>query len=151
MTTLHSLIQSKPVFTVQHSATVLEVARYIAEKNVGAVAVLEGMRLVGIFSERDIITRVVAKQLDPKTVRVEQVMTKDLVVADAIEGQESALRKMKAANCRHLPVVSGETLLGVISLRDLLQVEITERDEKLEFLNSYLFHLPPDADKRGAT
>ena len=75
-------------------------------------------------------------------------MTKDLVVADAGESEESCLRKMKAANCRHLPVISGETLVGVVSLRDLLQIELTERDEKLEFLNSYLFHLPPDAETR---
>jgi CBS domain-containing protein len=148
MSTIGSFVQSRPVFAVQRTATILEAATYMADKNVGAVAVLGGTRLVGIFSERDIITRVITKQLDVKEVQVEAVMTKELVVAEANENEESCLRKMKAANCRHLPVVSGDTLIGVISLRDLLQVELTERDEKLEFLNSYLFHLPPDAAQR---
>jgi signal-transduction protein with cAMP-binding, CBS, and nucleotidyltransferase domain len=95
-------------------------------------------------SERDVIQRVVADKLDPGTIQVEEIMTRELVVADASETEESCLRKMKAAHCRHLPVVSGETLVGILSLRDLLQVELTEREEKLEFLTSYMFHLPPD-------
>jgi CBS domain-containing protein len=149
MTTIGSLVQSRQVFAVQRNTTILEVVKYMAEKNIGAVAVLEGDRLVGIFSERDVITRVVSKQLDFQRIYVERVMTKDLIVADAGESEESCLRKMKAANCRHLPVVSGDKLIGLISLRDLLQVELTERDEKLEFLNSYLFHLPPDLEQRS--
>lgn len=149
MTTIGSLIQNRPVFSVRHDATVFEATKYMAEKNVGAVAVYDGTRLVGIFSERDVTTRVVARGLDPGTVLVEQAMTKDLVVAEAGESEESCLRKMKAANCRHLPVVSGERLLGLISLRDLLQLGLTERDENIEFLHSYLFHLSPDAEKRS--
>jgi CBS domain-containing protein len=148
MTTIGSIIGSRPVFAVQRTAVVLDAVRYMAEKNIGAIAVLEGSRLVGIFSERDVITRVVAKLLDPKTIMVDQVMTKELVVAEAEESEESCLRKMKAASCRHLPVVSGENLIGMISLRDLLQVELSERDEKLEYLTSYLFHLSPDAEQR---
>ena len=147
MTTIGSLVQGRPVFALQRKSTVFEAAKYMADKNIGAVAVLEGTRLVGIFSEGDVIIRVVAKQLDPNDVRVEDVITKDLLVAQATESEESCLRKMKSANCRHLPVVSGDQLVGLISLRDLLQVELTEREEKLEFLNSYLFHLPPGADK----
>jgi len=149
MTTIGSLVRDRPVFSVRHDSTILEAAKYMAERNAGAVAVYDGTRLVGIFSERDIITRVIARGLDPSVVRVEQAMTKDLVVADAGESEESCLRKMKAANCRHLPVVSGEQFLGLISLRDLLQLGLSERDEKIEFLHSYLFHLSPDAEKRS--
>ena len=143
MPTIGSLVQSRPVFAVQRTATVIDTVCSMAEKNIGAMAVLDGTRLVGIFSERDVITRVVSKGLDPAKVRVEQVMTKDLVVADAGENEDVCLRKMKAANCRHLPVVKGDTLIGLISLRDLLQVELSERDEKLEFLTNYMFHLAP--------
>ena len=148
MVTVGSLLQDRPVFVVQQQCTIAEAAVYMAEKNVGALPVVDGTRLVGILSERDVITRVVAMQLDPRTVRVEDVMTRELVVADAAENEESCLRKMKAANCRHLPVVSGDTLNGIISLRDLLQVELTEREEKLEFLNSYFFHLSPGAENK---
>ena len=143
MTTAGMLIQDRPVFAVQQTATVFDAAAFMAEKNIGAIAVLDGSRLTGILSERDVITRIVAKRIAPESVEVGRVMTRDLVVAEIGESKESCLRKMKAANCRHLPVVSGEELLGIISLRDLLQVELTDRDETLEFLNNYLFHLPP--------
>ncbi len=147
MATLGKYLESRPVYTVQRTADVLEAARYMAEHNIGAVAVLDHTRLVGIFSERDVITRVVARQLDPSRTTVERVMTRNLVVAAIEDTQEECLRKMKAANCRHLPVVSGDTLVGILSLRDLLQVELSDRDEKLEFLTDYLFHLPPDRAK----
>lgn len=143
MATIGSLIDARPVFTVQQSVNVLEAVKYMAEKNVGAVAVLDGSRLVGIFSERDVLVRVLSKNLDPQRTPIVQVMTKNLIVAEKDEDEESCLRKMKSANCRHLPVVSGDTLIGMISLRDLLQVELTERDEKLQYLTSYLFHVPP--------
>ena len=148
MTTIGSFIQSRPVFALQQQASVLEAAKFMAEKNIGALAILDGSRLVGIFSERDVITRVVAKGLDPGKTSLAQVMTKEIVVASQDESDESCLRKMKTANCRHLPVVAGDKLIGLVSLRDLLQVENTERDEKLEFLTNYLFHLPPGADER---
>ena len=148
MTTIGSLIESRPVFAVQRTTPVFDAVRYMAEKNIGAIAVLEGSRLVGIFSERDVITRVVRKELDVKKTSVEQVMTKDIVVADVDESEESCLRKMKAANCRHLPVVKGERLMGLLSLRDLLQIELTARDEKLDYLTSYLFHLSPEDERK---
>lgn len=148
MATIGSLVGARPVVTVQGTAKVVDAARTMAANNIGALAVVEGARLVGIFSERDVITRVVAKQLNPSTVTVSEVMTTQLVVAQSDETDDSCLRKMKAANCRHLPIVSGETLLGMISLRDLLLVELSEKDEKLEYLTSYLFHLPPGADQQ---
>jgi CBS domain-containing protein len=55
---------------------------------------------------------------------------------------------MKQANCRHLPVVDGDQLVGVISLRDLLQVDISEKDDTIEFLNSYMFHVPAGVERR---
>lgn len=149
MTTVGKFIQARTVFTVQETSTVLEAAKYMAAHNIGAVAVLERTRLVGIFSERDIITRVVAKGLDPGSTPVERVMTRELVVAGVDDTQEDCLRTMKAANCRHLPVISGDTLVGMISLRDLLQVELTDREEKLEFLTDYLFHVPPGRGKEA--
>ncbi len=151
MPTVGSLVQSRPVYAVQRGATVLEAIRYMADKNIGAVAVLDGTRLVGIFSERDLITRVVAKELNPKATTVDRVMTSDLVVAGGGEMEETCLRRMLAANCRHLPVVEGGALVGLLALRDLLQVELNERDEKLEFLTGYLFHVPPDAERRATS
>lgn len=148
MKAVSSLLTGREVYAIQKNISVYEAAQYMASKHVGAVPVLDGAHLVGIFSERDVITRVVTRGLDPKAARVEDVMTKDLIVASADESYESCLRKMKQAACRHLPIVEGDRLLGVISLRDLLMVEITEKDEKIEFLHSYLFTVPGHAEKK---
>ena len=145
MANVRNLLEGKPVFSIQQGFSVFEAVKFMAEKKVGAVPVLNGTQLMGIFSERDVITRVVAKELDPKTILVESVMTKNIVVANADENFDDCLRKMKAANCRHLPVVSGDRLLGIVSLRDILQNEISDKEQMLEYLNSYLFHVPPEA------
>ena len=139
---ISELIQSRSVYIIQHTATAFEAAQIMAEKNIGALAVVNNQsQLVGILSERDIITRVIAARRDPRITSVDSIMTRDLVVAQLDEDEGSCLRKMKAANCRHLPVVSGQTLLGLISLRDLLQIEVSDRDEKLEFLHNYIFRV----------
>ena len=123
----------------------------MAQKNVGAVSVMDADRLVGIFSERDVINKVMSKSLNPVSTPVSTVMTTNLVVATADESYESCLWKMKTANCRHLPIVEGDKLVGFISLRDLLQVDISEKDDTIQFLNTYMFHLPPGVEKRYAT
>ena len=148
MTPIKQMVTNRSVFTVEQGASVQAAAEYMAQQNIGAVPVLDGSRLVGIFSERDVINRVIAKGLDPKTTAVSSVMTSNLVVASSDETYESCLRKMKHANCRHLPIVEGESLIAMISLRDLLMVEISEKDDKLEFLNSYMFHVAPGVEKR---
>jgi CBS domain-containing protein len=145
---IKELIADRSVYTVDKGSTVQAAAEFMAEKNIGAVSVMDGSRLVGIFSERDMISRVIAKGLNPVTTSVSSVMTANLVVASSDETYESCLRKMKQANCRHLPIVEADKLVGFISLRDLLQVEINERDDKIQFLNDYMFHVPPGVEKK---
>jgi CBS domain-containing protein len=128
--------------TVARDATVAEATRTMAEKNVGIVAVLEADRLIGVFSERDVVRRVINPGLDPASIPVEHVMTHDLVVADADEDYESAMLKMDQANIRHLPVVSGGKLLSMISIRDLMRVEIHHRGEEIRYLHEYLYQVP---------
>ena len=82
MKKLREIMREGFLFAVRRHATVSEAARTMAEHNVGIVAVLEGDRLVGVFSERDVVRRVIDKGLDPKTVSIEEVMTRDLLVAD---------------------------------------------------------------------
>jgi CBS domain-containing protein len=146
--TARQFIESRPVYTVERGTSVQAAAAFMSEHNIGAVAVMDGTRLVGIFSERDVINRVVAKERDPGRTMVGDVMTKDIVVATVDESHDSCLRKMRKASCRHLPIVDGESLVGFISLRDLLQVEISEKDDALEFLNNYMFHVSPTLEKK---
>lgn len=148
MKPIKELVSERPLHAIAKEKSVLETARFMAEKNVGAVPVMEGTRLVGMFSERDIVTRVISKGLDPAKTNVGDVMTSQIVVANADESYESCLRKMQQAHCRHLPIVSGEQLIGVVSLRDLLMIELDEKERNLEYLQSYIYTIPPGTAKR---
>ena len=132
------------LFTVQRHATVAEAVRVMATHNVGIVTVLDGDKLVGVFSERDVVRRVVNAGLDPARTPVGDVMTTDLVVADADEDYQSAMRKMDQANIRHLLVVSEGRILSMISIRDLMRVEIQDKGEEIRYLHEYLYQVPPD-------
>jgi CBS domain-containing protein len=98
------------IFSVQRTAPVSEAARVMEANNVGIVAVLEGERLVGVFSERDVVRRVLNRGLEPRRVSVEDVMTREIIVAEADEDYQTAMRKVDQANIRHLPIVSGDRL-----------------------------------------
>ena len=143
MKTIGALVGGRETFHVRADMSIREVARYMTERRIGAVAVLEGTRLVGIVSERDIMGRVVAKERDLDATRVSEVMTRDLVVGETADSHEDGLRKMKQAGCRHRPVVQGDRLLGMVSQRDLLQVDLTEKDEEIRWLNAYIHFIPP--------
>ena len=143
MKTIGALVAGREVFFVRAEHSVREVARYMAERRVGAVCVLEASRLAGIVSERDIMTRVVARGLDPDATRAGEIMTTELVVAAAGESHEEGLRKMKQAGCRHLPVIEGDRLAGMVSQRDLLQIDLSEKDEEIRWLNAYIHYMPP--------
>lgn len=132
------------LFTVQRNATVAEAVRVMATHNVGIVTVLDGDRLAGVFSERDVVRRVVDRGLDPAKTPVGDVMTTDLVVADADEDYQSAMRKMDQANIRHLLVVSEGRILSMISIRDLMRVDIEDKGEEIRYLHEYLYQVPPD-------
>ncbi len=140
---IRDVIRGKTLYTVQPQQIVREVAKFMTEARVGAVPVIEGDRLVGVFSERDLMTRVVAPGLNPDTTTVSSVMTKDIVVADGDETTEACLSRMKQLHVRHLPVVSGNKLVGMLSVRNLLMVEATQKEEEIKWLNAYIHYSPP--------
>jgi CBS domain-containing protein len=142
MRQLAELIENRPLVHVAMTDNVGDVARRMREKNVGAVAVLDGGKLVGIFSERDVVTRVVAENRDAAMTPIGVVMTKDLIVADPGDAIDDAVEKMVAGNCRHLPIVKGGNLLGMISIRDLLQIDDERNKAKASFLNELVTYSP---------
>ncbi len=144
MKKLREIMRPGFLFTVQRSAKVGEAVRLMATNNVGIVIVLDGDKLVGVFSERDVVRRVVVAGLDPARTAVGDVMTSDIVVADADEDYQSAMRKMDQANIRHLPVVSEGRILSMISIRDLMRVDIQDKGEEIRYLHEYLYQVPPD-------
>ena len=144
MTTIGQIVtRREEIYHLRVDQTVREAARYMSDHRVGAVSVLDDTRLVGILSERDIMTRVVARGLDADGTRVSAVMTRELVVGHVSDSYEDGLRKMKQAGCRHLPVVDGDRLVGMVSQRDLLQVDLTAKDEEIRWLNAYIHLIPP--------
>lgn len=142
MKQLAELIESRPLVHVAMNDNVSDVAKRMREKNVGAVAVLDGGKLVGIFSERDVVTRVVAENRDASQTPIGVVMTKELIVADPSDDIDDAVQKMVAGNCRHLPIVRGGNLLGMISIRDLLQIDDERNKAKASFLNELVTYSP---------
>jgi CBS domain-containing protein len=138
------------LFVVQRSATVSEAAQVMADHNVGIVIALDGDQLAGVFSERDVVRRVVARGLDPARTPVGEVMTTELVIADADEDYQSAVRKMDQANIRHLLVASQGHILSMISVRDLMRVDLADKGEELQYLREYLYQVTPEvAPSRG--
>jgi CBS domain-containing protein len=125
MTTLREIMREGFLFAVRADATVSEAVRTMAENNVGIVAVLRLDRLAGVFSERDVVRRVIDKGLNPAVTPVEEVMTRELVVASEDEDYRVAMRMMDAANIRHLPVMRRDQLVSMLSIRDLLRVDMS--------------------------
>jgi CBS domain-containing protein len=140
---VRSIVAGREIFHVGTDDTVRQAAQYMSDRRIGAVPVLEGARLSGIVSERDIMSRVVAKGLDPEKTKVKDVMTRELLVSPAEESCDDALRKMKQAGLRHLLVVEGDQLMGTISQRDLMQVDLSVKDEEIRWLNAYIHFIPP--------
>jgi CBS domain-containing protein len=115
-----SLIVDQELASMPGAATVMDAAQQMANRHIGAVPVMEDGRLVGIFTERDLLNRVVATGRDPAGVSLREVMTPDPVTIAYDGGLEEALDAMLDNNFRHLPVVDdAEQVIGVISCRDI--------------------------------
>ena len=142
MRTVGDLIQGRSFYTASFDQSVYDTARYMAEKDIGAVPVLQENRLVGIFSERDIIKRVIVPGKDVRTTLIKDVMTTELVVAQSGEEVSQVLEKMQKNRCRHMPVVTDDRLAGFLSLRDLLSADLEEKDAQVRQLNTYIHYSP---------
>src|SRR5689334_4830295 len=114
--TIDGIIADQEVFHVNPQQTVLETARFMAERNIGAVSVLDEDRLVGIVSERDLMKKVVAEGRDPATTRVEEVMSRRLVHGILGDTYAACIAKMLEHSCRHLPIMEGDRLIGMVSI-----------------------------------
>jgi CBS domain-containing protein len=120
MATVYDLVKDRRVYSVDADKTVLEAARFMMEHSIGALPVLRNGELVGIFSERDVMNRVVAVGRTPGTTKIAEVMTANPRGVDMNESIEECLFLMKEFGFRHLPIVSGKELKGLVSLRDLV-------------------------------
>ncbi len=120
------LITRKELVCLPGTATVREASRLMADQGVGAVLVMEGSALQGIFTERDALNRVLAEERDPDSTQLSDVMTGDLVTLGPKATAVDALRLMTEIGFRHLPVVEEDHIYGIISLRDFIGAEFQQ-------------------------
>ena len=138
MATIRDLLSNRTIYYVQPNQTVFEAASYMAACNVGAVPVLDDTKLVGIFSERDIMRRVVTEGRDPLTTHIAEVMSTDVQTLNPSASSEDAMCVMQTKGVRHLPVCEGKTLVGFLSLRDLLRCHLDEKAGEAEMMRAYI-------------
>ncbi len=139
MESIKDILNGREVFTVQSGSSVKDVVNYMASKGVGLVPVMKNEKLIGVFSERDLVKRVIAKDKDLILTLVDEVMSTSLVIAKIDESNESVLAKMKEAKTRHILIIDNEKLVGVLSLRDLLEIDLNQCKTTVEVLNNYIY------------
>jgi len=132
MSTLRDLINNRKLYSVEATRSVLEAARYMMEHNIGALPVLRDGHLAGILSERDIMNRVVAVGRTPGTTAVSEVMTSNPRAVSINESIEECLFIMQEFGFRHLPVMDGAELKGLVSLRDVLMRQAAEIERQTQ-------------------
>jgi CBS domain-containing protein len=138
MATIRDLLIHRAIHYVQPDQTVIEAAGYMVECKVGAVPVLDGTTLVGVFSERDIMSKVVTRGRDPATTHIREVMSTELRTLAPDSSCEDAMVMMQTHGIRHLPVCDGSTLVGFLSLRDLLRHTLDEKSGEAEMMRAYI-------------
>jgi len=127
------------VATVDRKTTVLDAAKAMNEQRIGAVVVTDGDRVVGIFTERDILNRIVASGKDPKTTRVEEMMTSPMACCRRDTPLADCKAVMTQKRIRHLPVVEEGKLFGLISAGDIVAGEVADQQATIEYLHEYLY------------
>jgi CBS domain-containing protein len=142
MHTLRRIIHRRELVAAPPTATVMEVAAMMTDAHVGALCILDGDRLVGIFSERDLMTRVLVAGRDPRKTPVADVMTRDVVTATLDDTRSQCVERMQEERFRHLPVMENERPFTMLSMRDLLCDEIEEQREQIHGLHAYLHSNP---------
>jgi CBS domain-containing protein len=119
--------------------TARDAAKMMRDKKIAAVLVMEGERLVGIVTERDMTCRVVAAGLNPDTASCAEIMTANPDTLSPDDAAIEALNMMRERNYRHLPVVKGERVVGIVSVRDLYAVYKTELEQDLKDRNAFIY------------
>jgi CBS domain-containing protein len=139
MTTIRQILAGKPeVFSIEPDASVLDALKRLEEKNVGALLVMKGERLVGIFSERDYARRMILHGRSSKETAVHEVMTSEVftIPPDATAGE--CMVHMTDRHIRHLPVLEGGRVVGVISIGDVVRTVIDDMRFTIRQLEGYI-------------
>jgi len=130
--------KNREVFFITPEATVFEAVEMMASKNVGALLVVRDQRLIGMISERDYTRKVMLHGKRSRETRVEEIMSTELSVTHPHEPVETCLRLMTEKRIRHLPVMDGDTIRGIISIGDLVKWVISVQSATIQHLENYI-------------
>jgi CBS domain-containing protein len=131
--------KGRDVWSVRHDAPVFEALKLMAEKNCGALVVLdENDRLAGVISERDYARKVVLHRKTSMDTPVSEIMTSDVVTVSESDSLDHCLSLMSSHNIRHLPVVDGQQLIGVLGIGELVQHKIEDKEQEVQHLTQYV-------------
>ncbi|MBV9481039.1 MAG: CBS domain-containing protein [Acidobacteria bacterium] len=142
MAHVYDLVKEQDTYRAEVSQSVLELVQAMVDRNIGAVPVLREGELVGIFSERDLMRRVVAGGLNPAATRVAEVMTADPLTVDPNEDLETCMVLMRRHGFRHLPICEGKLLKGLVSLRDIMLHDLNEKEHDIRMMRAYIQATP---------
>lgn len=130
---------SRPAITVQETSTVLEAVKTMVRERIGAVVVMKGKKMTGIFSERDVLDKIVLARRDPAKTPISAVMTPDVLSIPAPGDEAMAAEKMAANHIRHLPIVDEKKkVVGMVSLRHVMEERIADLEHEVNVLEAYL-------------
>ena len=140
MRSVKNILQEKgtQVYAISPDAKVYEALQLMADKNVGALMVMEGDTAVGLISERDYARKIVLKGKFSKDVPVHEIMTADIVRIGPDRDVENCMELMTDKRVRHLPVFENDRLIGIISIGDIVKAIIEHKEEIIEQLESYI-------------
>lgn len=140
MSTISEIIDRKGgmVLAVKQDDSVFDAIRLMAEVNVGAVLVTEGKSIIGIFTERDYLQKIALNSRSSRNTKVKEVMSSPVITATPHDSVRQSMETMTSCRCRHLPVVEGEELLGIVSIGDLVKKLLEEKESEIEQLSHYI-------------
>ena len=140
MSTVSQILREKgnKVFQIEASATVFEAIKYMVDANVGALLVTDGRQITGIMTERDYLRRVTLEGRTDKEAHVEEIMSSPLIYVTPDAGIEECMALMTDRRIRHLPVVDGDDVVGLVSIGDLVKFQTKEQSFRIQYLTEYI-------------
>ena len=140
MSSIHEVLERKgrTVLTTQRQASVLEAIGSMSQANIGAIVIEQDGRPVGIFTERDYLRKIALEGRSSRETKVDEVMSSPLITVTPADSTQTAMETMTDRRCRHLIVVDGEELVGIVSLGDLVKHMLVEKQAEVDQLSSYI-------------
>lgn len=126
------------VLTIHRQASVLEAIGSMSQANIGALVIEQDGRPVGIFTERDYLRKIALEGRSSRETVVDEVMSSPLITVSAGDTTRNAMQVMTERRCRHLVVLDGEAMIGIVSLGDLVKHMLVEKEAEVEQLSSYI-------------